>query len=142
LADFFAPKFYADDTFDLTEHQVVGNTSGRFIVVDDLGLFANFLKVTTMTINSVRPFIRILQLTVAKSFWLNPLPIRPCWINLATDIGTDLCFSSSVSRSSLAVFLTAPCCLFVPAPTRKTKVKRKVIKITDNDKHFEKKGSE
>jgi len=54
-------------------------------------------------------------LTVAKSFCVMPLLCRPCWITLPTSSGTLSWCSSSVSRSSLAVFFVMKCCLFWPA---------------------------
>lgn len=54
-------------------------------------------------------------LTVARSFCVSPLLCRPCWITLPTSRGTRSWCSSSVSRSSLAVFLVIECCLFWPA---------------------------
>lgn len=54
-------------------------------------------------------------LTVAKSFCVMPLLCRPCWITLPTSRGTLSWCSSSVSRSSLAVFFVIKCCLFWPA---------------------------
>lgn len=59
------------------------------------------------------------QITVAKSFWDIPLAWRPCWISLPKSRGTLSCFSSSVSRSNLAVFFVVTCCLFAPAPPAK-----------------------
>lgn len=61
-------------------------------------------------------------LTVAKSFWLSPLAWRPCWINFPTSKEILLCLNSSVSRSNLAVFLVAMCCLLVPAPSEINKI--------------------
>lgn len=52
---------------------------------------------------------------MAKSFWVMPLLCRPCWITLPTSRGTLSWCSSSVSRSSLAVFFVMKCCLFWPA---------------------------
>lgn len=55
------------------------------------------------------------SLTVARSFCVSPLLCRPCWITLPTSKVTLSWCSSSVSRSSLAVFLVIECCLFWPA---------------------------
>ncbi|KAG7254395.1 hypothetical protein CRUP_007358, partial [Coryphaenoides rupestris] len=54
-------------------------------------------------------------LTVARSFWVSPLFCRPSWMTLPTSRDTRWWWSSSVSRSSLAVFLVTRCCLFCPA---------------------------
>lgn len=58
-----------------------------------------------------------IQLTVARSFWLRPLACRACIISFPVSKDTLSCFNSSVSRSSLAVFLVVTCCLLVAAPT-------------------------
>lgn len=55
------------------------------------------------------------SLTVARSFCVRPLLCRPCWMTLPTSKVTRSWCSSSVSRSSLAVFLLIECCLFWPA---------------------------
>lgn len=61
-------------------------------------------------------------LTVARSFWVRPLFWRPSWITFPTSRGTLWWLSSSVSLSSLAVFLVITCCLFCPAAPWKTKL--------------------
>lgn len=63
--------------------------------------------------------------TVAKSFCDSPLFCRPCWISLPSSSGIWSCFSSSVSRSNLAVFFVVTCCLFAPPPPSHTKYKSK-----------------
>lgn len=55
------------------------------------------------------------SLTVARSFCVRPLLCLPCWITLPTSRETLSWCSSSVSRSSLAVFFVMKCCLFWPA---------------------------
>lgn len=55
---------------------------------------------------------------VARSFWLSPFAWRPCWMQRATLLSMFLCFNSSVSRSSFAVFRVGKCCLLVPALTK------------------------
>lgn len=74
---------------------------------------------------------------MAKSFWLRPLALRPCWMSLPTSNGTLSCFNSSVSRSNLAVFLVTTCCLFVPAPTAKPCIKIR-IEFYENKKNSNK----
>lgn len=64
-------------------------------------------------------------LTVARSFCVRPLLCRPCWITLPTSRETLSWCSSSVSRSSLAVFFVMKCCLFWPAaPVIRSKNKK------------------
>lgn len=68
-------------------------------------------------------------LTVAKSFWLNPLDWRPCWISFPTSNEILPCLNSSVSRSNFAVFLVATCCLLVPAPSTKEIQRLKKVQL-------------
>ena len=58
-----------------------------------------------------------LLLTVASSFCVKPLACRPCWMSRDKSRPTVSWCNSSVSRSSLATFLAAVCCLFCPAAT-------------------------
>ena len=64
-------------------------------------------------------------LTVARSFCVSPLLCRPCWMTLPTSRVTRSWCSSSVSRSSLAVFLVIECCLFWPAAPGPCKARAK-----------------
>lgn len=78
-----------------------------------------------MTINENN----ICLLTVARSFWVRPLSCRPFWMTFPTSRLTLSWCSSSVSRSSLAVFLVTRCCLFCPAaPVRHQSINRRSTK--------------
>lgn len=71
--------------------------------------------------------------TVARSFWVIPFSWRPCWMTLPTSSVTLSWCSSSVSRSSLAVFLVTTCCLFCPAvPGFKNTQWKKIVKHPTN----------
>ena len=59
----------------------------------------------------------LLNLTVARSFCVISLACLPCCMRRLTSNPTWLWCSSSVSRSSLAVFFAAENCLFVEAVT-------------------------
>lgn len=72
------------------------------------------------------------SLTVAKSFCVRPLLCRPCWITLPTSRETLSWCSSSVSRSSLAVFFVMKCCLFWPAAPVVRSKNEKTIKDKQN----------
>lgn len=72
---------------------------------------------------------KVCKLTVARSFWVNPLSCLPFWMTLPTSKGTLSWCSSSVSLSSLAVFFVTRCCLFCPAdPVWQAANHRKVLK--------------
>lgn len=78
-------------------------------------------------------------LTVAKSFWVRPLSCLPCWMTLPTSSVTLSWCSSSVSRSSLAVFFVTRCCLFCPAdPERQAAVNLTAVEVYLKNKGKEK----
>lgn len=75
-------------------------------------------------------------LTVARSFWVMPFSCLPSWMTLPTSRGTLSWCSSSVSRSSLAVFFVTRCCLFCPAdPMWQSSGSRRCWGVIQGDRH-------